>query len=149
MLAESVERVRHTVANTSAFECCTSDSNVLAHVNNRLVLFRTTAEGARVEGQLTCTDIFASGKHGVGSEWRSEPTGRVIQVKHIPVEVAPSIWLWHPERGLASFMGDLTTGSWATTLHIRQQVNVHYQGYTSALRVASVKEFNSIYATGV
>jgi hypothetical protein len=142
LLAESVNQSRRYLRDTTQFDSCTSDTNVMAHLGAVLVLFELRNGRPHALSTLQCLDLSAHAQHGVVSEWSH--AGKVIEVDNTPAEVADGVWLWHPQRGLSSYLPETefgSAGSWATTLHIHQTISPRYVGTDKGPRLLAQKEF--------
>lgn len=73
---------------------CRSSRRILAYRNKVLVLYEFKNGTPVIQDKLTCVDAQLSLTEGLSSTWTTQ-TGGCIAVGQVPVEVCPSIFLWH------------------------------------------------------
>lgn len=73
---------------------CKSSRRILAYLNKVLVVYAFKNDAPFVLYKLTCTGAELSLTDGLSSTWLTQTNNR-ITVGQVPIEICPSIFLWH------------------------------------------------------
>lgn len=74
---------------------CRSSHRFLSFIGKQLYVFTLDANNKpTVKNLLTMEGINLSDSNGLVSKWRSA-NGELLSVGHTPMEIAPSVFLWH------------------------------------------------------
>lgn len=74
---------------------CKSSHRFMAYERKVLVVYDLIGDRPRVHNRLTCEGASLKLSSGLSSVWASSSDTQKVVVSHLPVEIAPSIFLWH------------------------------------------------------
>jgi hypothetical protein len=77
------------------WSACKSSHRFLSFVNKKLIVYKMVGGQREVVDTLTCLDVTMTNLGGFQSKWLSTLTCESIEVGAVPVEVHPSVFLWH------------------------------------------------------
>ncbi len=81
-------------AATDRWEACRSTHRFAGYKGKQLVIFNLFYDEPETQEVLTCIEAGMSLDGGIHTLWQRSD-GKTVQVGHEPVEVHPSIFLWH------------------------------------------------------
>ena len=94
VLVEGVLR-RLDADTLSRWDSCKSSHRFLSFVNKKLIVYELIGGCRVIVDTLKCQDVSMTNSEGFTSEWFSESTETVHTVSNTPLEIHPSIFLWH------------------------------------------------------
>lgn len=83
-----------TPDSADRFEDCKATHRFLAFRRKQLVIYRLMFDTPSIVDILSCEEAGFNLDRGMYSSWRNQ-AGHIITVSSIPVELYPSIFLWH------------------------------------------------------
>lgn len=74
---------------------CRSSHRFMAYERKVLVIYELIGDRPKVHNRLTCESASLNLTSGLTSAWHSAADDKKVIIGHLPVEVAPTIFLWH------------------------------------------------------
>lgn len=72
-----------------------SGHRFLGHEGKKLIIFTFENDKPKVKDTLSCESVNLSFADGMFSLWRKQSTGDILEISHIPTEIADKVFLYH------------------------------------------------------
>jgi hypothetical protein len=115
-----------------------------AYKDKQLVVFSLFYGEPQTKRVLTCTEVGLSIDNGLSSVW-SDGEGHKIEVGHTPVEVAPSVFLWHVFHSSVSYLPHKGNFEVKLPLAYRSAHNVHKHAVDGVTYILERAVFDSTF----